>query len=343
MVSDDLGYHLSRHTSSMKKPLPIKQIVGVALVVVSVVLFLVIVDVQAVAAEIRRADWRYLLAASAALLAGMVTHAGRWRAIFKERPPLLATFHAANAGHLLNIAIPLRAGEAARVVALSRSQARPAAEVASTVVVERLFEPILRLAALGGAAVFGLGIQPSPLSVLGGVAFLVFAFVALAWVVAHPDKVLQRGAPLLGRLPRLNEEKARKVLERLLSGLSSLSSWRQVALIMLWSIGTWAIFWLFHTVVLWALPPLFPESQRLAITLGTLALAPPTAPTQPGIYHASLVVPLGVIGLDETRLTTYAVVLHGVQSAWMIALGLVGFLATRKQKEFRPLPGDRVW
>jgi len=65
-----------------------------------------------------------------------------------------------------------------------------------------------------------------------------------------------------------------------------------------------------------------PTPQLVSMSLGALALAPPSAPTQPGVYHASVVVPLTAIGFDNATLTAYAVILHTLQMAWMVGLGL---------------------
>jgi len=59
-----------------------------------------------------------------------------------------------------------------------------------------------------------------------------------------------------------------------------------------------------------------------------LALSPPSAPTQPGIFHASVVVPLAAVGFDEVALTAYAVLLHILEMVWMIGLAIVGLAQT---------------
>jgi uncharacterized protein (TIRG00374 family) len=234
---------------------------------------------------------------------------------------------------MVNLAIPMRAGEAARVVALARSANRSTAEVASTVVVERLFESLLRVSALGGAIVFGLGLEPSPLTIVGGIATLVVGFLLLWWAVRNKPTILDKGAPLLGRLPRVGPEQARRWLSRLVNGLSALASPRQLLQIMAWSAAAWALFWLFHYLVLLSLPPIFADSERLPLSLAALGLAPPSAPAQPGIYHASVVVPLAMAGLDRTSVTAYAVLLHAVSGGWMIALGLLGLLLSRRKEQ----------
>jgi len=65
-------------------------------------------------------------------------------------------------------------------------------------------------------------------------------------------------------------------------------------------------------------------SSWAALSFGVLFIAPPSAPTQPGIYHAALVAPLALLGFDRAGLTAWAVLLHLQQMLWMIGLALVG-------------------
>ena len=77
---------------------------------------------------------------------------------------------------MLNIFIPLRAGEAARIVMLSRDEHVSLAEVTSSFVDERLFEQIMRLTALGVAVLVGVGISISIEAISAAVFIVLFAF-----------------------------------------------------------------------------------------------------------------------------------------------------------------------
>ena len=94
------------------------------------------------------------------------------------------------------------------------------------------------------------------------------------------------------------------------------------------SIVTWFLFGCFFFLTLLSLEASFPPDQKLSISLGALALSPPSAPTQPGIFHASIVVPLGAIGLNAEILTAYAVLLHVLEMFWMIGFAVWGLIAT---------------
>jgi uncharacterized protein (TIRG00374 family) len=294
------------------------------LIVLILVLFAALVDLQAVWTQLRRANWRFAFGAVGMLLLGLGLYALRWQMLLTHRAPLPEVFHAANIGHMINILVPLRAGEAARVAAISRGPGVPLSMSASSVAVERWLEQLMRLTALGGAIVLGGGRQVSSGTILGGLASIVLALVVMTALVKGRTKVVAHGARWLSRLPRVAEARARDGLAGFLEGLSGVASARRLAVACLWSILTWLCFLGFHYLTLRALPVTFASLQLLAVSLGSLALAPPSAPTQPGIYHASVVAPLGLLGYSPASITAYAVLLHGLQMVVMISLGTWG-------------------
>lgn len=294
----------------------------VAAIVVILILFAVFVDWRTVADQLRRSDWRYLVAASLALVIGLALYAARWRALLTTKLRWRSTFHAANVGHAVNTLIPMRAGEPARIVMLGRSESASIAEVTSSVVVERLFEQIMRLTALTSAVAVGAGLTISPGTIVGALAFVSLALGGMIWLIRNRESVLARWPTVLARIPRVTESAARQVLASILSGFAGVASPRQLFIGLTWSLLTWTCFAIFHALALLALQLNLPTSQLLSMSLGALALAPPSAPTQPGVYHASVVVPLTAMGFDNVTLTAYAVILHALQMAWMAGLGL---------------------
>jgi uncharacterized protein (TIRG00374 family) len=294
------------------------------LILLILALFVALVDVPAVLAQLRRANWRFSLAAGGALLLGLGFYALRWQLLLINRASYQDVFHAANIGHMTNILVPLRAGEAARIAAISRSPNITISSGTSSVAVERWLEQLMRLTALGGALVLGIGLEITLGTIFGGLATLAIALAVMIGLVKWRARVETLGSRWLGRLPRVTEAQAQGMLNGFLEGLSGVASARRMALAFFWSVLTWLCFLGFHYLALRALPTTFPAAQILAISFGSLGLAPPSAPTQPGIYHASIVAPLGLLGYSAAALTAYAVLLHALQMAVMIALGAWG-------------------
>ena len=77
-----------------------------------------------------------------AFAAQTVLRAMRWRSLFarRRRPPRGPVMAATLIGYLFNNIMPARAGEAARVVALTQRTATPAAEIVGTALVERAYD-----------------------------------------------------------------------------------------------------------------------------------------------------------------------------------------------------------
>ena len=155
---------------------------------------------------------------------------------------------------------------------------------------------------------------------------MLLAFAAIVWLVRNQETALTKGPALLARLPRVTEAGARSSVANLLANLAHVLVPRRLTVVLLWSLLTWTCFWGFHYLTLLSLGDAFVPNVRPALSLGVLALSPPTAPTQPGLFHVSTVVPLAAIGFDAEPLTAYAVILHILEMFWMIGLALWGML-----------------
>lgn len=300
----------------------------VATIVVITALFLLLVETDEVLRQLATANLRLLLAASGALILGLLAFAVRWRALLGNNPQLLFTFHASNLGHAGNIIIPFRAGEPIRILVMGSGSTVSFTAATTSVIVERLFEQVMRLLALGAAVFVGVGLELNLTTVLSGIGFLAIGFGAVAWLVAHQEYTLSKGVPLLARLPRVTEENARSSLADLLENLKAVANPRQFAKILLLSLLTWFLFGGFFYLTLRALGSSFAPEQQLAVSLGALALSPPSAPTQPGLFHASVVAPLAALGFDPESLTAYAVLLHIQEMFWIILLAIWALFAT---------------
>jgi hypothetical protein len=215
-----------------------------------------------------------------------------------------------------------------RILLLAGKAGTPIFVATSSIVVERWYEQIMRLAALGGGLVFGAGAQASFLSMFGSLAYLVGSLMLMVFMLRRRDWVLAKVPALVARLPRLHENQVRRWLSELIAGLASVASWRSLVRALMWSTLTWVLFWGFHFLCLLALHPSLPTNQLLAISLGSLALAPPSATTLPGLYQMSVVIPLALVGYNRDLLTTYSLVMNIVEMAVVLLLGAWGAFAT---------------
>ncbi len=301
-------------------------LVGVIVLVVG--LALAFVDVTAVYRQLRQAKPMFLLVGSLFLLAGLIFYAARWRFLLQNKPSLLHTFHASNIGHAGNMLIPGRVGEPVRILVMGQAESVSYTESVSSFFVERLFEQMMRLLALTTAVAVGTNLESMPGSAVVGLFFLAAMFSLLFLLVKNREGALRWGTAVLSKLPRLTPEKARNWLIDLLDNLQYVASLRNTAQAIGWSLLSWVCFWLFFYVTLLALGDQMSAPDRLAISLGALALSPPSAATQPGLFHGSVVVPLTAVGFDEVILVAYAIILHFIEMFWIILLAIWGLLQT---------------
>jgi uncharacterized protein (TIRG00374 family) len=299
-----------------------------AVVVALLVLAVAFVDVAAVYQELRRARPLYLLVSSLFLWAGLAGFAARWRFLLQGKPGFWHTFHACNIGHAGNMLLPGRVGEPARIVVMGQEGSVSYTEATSSFVVERLFEQMMRLLALATAVALGSGITITPGAVGGALLFLAVMFSLIFWLVRHREATHRKGTAVLSTLPRITPEKADHWLNDLLDNLQYVSSLPHTVQAMGWSLASWLCFWAFFYVVLLALGDRIPPTDRLPISIGALALSPPSAATQPGLFHGSVVIPLTAVGYDRNLLTAYAILLHIIEMFWIVLLAIVGLYQT---------------
>jgi uncharacterized protein (TIRG00374 family) len=300
---------------------------GLAILVL-VVLLAVFVDWQAVRLQLSRANSVYLAAGTLLLILGYLAYALRWQVLLVEKLHFKWTFHAANAGSMVNLLLPLRPGDAARILMLGRHENTSMINVTTSIVVERWYEQIMRIAALGGAIVFGAGIEISWITILGSVAYLLSMLLVMVWMVQKRDWLQKRLPRWIAVLPRINEQQAHEWIETLLDGFSSMAKLHTQGQVLFWSIVCWTLFWGYHYLFLIAIQPDIGIETALALSLGSLALVPPSATTLPGVYQLSMIVPLAIVGYDRSLLASYAVLMNLVEMIVVMALGLWGVMVT---------------
>ncbi len=301
----------------------------IVVIAVIIAIFLLLVDLEAVLAQLQSADPLMLLLASVAFIAGLAAFAARWRAILGYEPGLMFTFHASNLGHAGNILLPFRFGEAVRVLVMGTDEEVSLAESTSSFVVERLFEQSMRIMAVMGAVLIGVGLETSSGALIGGVIFVIVGFTTVLWLANHPNFTLQKGTRLISAIPRVSEERAHQATADFLENLSGIAQPRRFAIVLGWSFVSWGLFWLFFFITLRALNTGLTLQDQIAVSLGALAVSPPSAATQPGLFHASVVGPLAAVGFATELLTAYAVLLHILEMIWLIILATWGLLATK--------------
>lgn len=306
------------------------------LLVAAVFIYLAVRDVRFDDAwrALRTSNFWWLIPSFAAFVLATGMRVLRWRSLFApgRRPPVGAVAAATMIGYLFNNIMPARAGEAARVVALTQRAGTPAAEIVGTVVVERAYDvlsiliiffcasPWLPAVGWFGAAAVFAGVM----AVLLGLAI---------WVLAvHGDRPLRFVLRPLARLPKLSVERVERAGVELAAGLTGLRDRRVAVEAFVWSIGIWLMSAVWAWFVLLAFQPQlsFAAGVLVIVAIG-LAMIIPAPPAAVGVFEAAGVLALKAYGISQTDALPYALVLHVVNFVPFILAGVITLqLAARR-------------
>src|SRR5260221_10572932 len=125
---------------------------GMLISIASILLLFNLIDLHRLLDKLSQADVRFVLLAMACTAGSCFFRAARWQAILGPEISFRNIFHTENISYLLNSLLPLRVGEAARIVLICRSKNRRTIsplEALSTVVLCRLLDTLLVMLLLG--------------------------------------------------------------------------------------------------------------------------------------------------------------------------------------------------
>jgi uncharacterized protein (TIRG00374 family) len=275
---------------------------------------------------LERCDAWWLVPAMAAFVVQTVMRAMRWRSLFAHarRPARRPVMAATMIGYLFNNILPARAGEAARVVALTQSTATPAAEIVGTVVVERAYD-VLSVLLIFFCASPWLPHESwfTAAAILAGAAAVALAVVI--WVLAvHGDRPLRWIVRPLGRLPGLSVERVEREAATLAQGLSGLRERRVALEALAWSLAAWMTAALWAWLVLLAFEPSrgFGAGVLVTVVIG-LSMIIPSPPAAVGVFEAAGVLALHAYGVSASSALPYALVLHVSNFVPLVAVGAI--------------------
>jgi uncharacterized protein (TIRG00374 family) len=301
-------------------------LLALAVTLVIGAIFFWFVDLDQVIGLLREADWRLLAAGMGALLVSYVLLAVRWRYLLANRTGFFPSFHAVNVSNLVNSLTPIPE-IALRVLITGRGGDISIPGATSSMLVERSLEQVMRVLAFLLALLTGYVISFKTGSMLVN-AGLILGFLALmVWLIRNAENIVEKIQTLLRKFPRLDQKKVEKALTELATGLKMAGSPRQLTYGWLMSFAIWSAFFAFAYLVLLGLNIHLPAEQMFAISLLTLAVAPPSAPGTPGIYQATIVGALSLVaGFNPALMTAYAIMIHILQVIPLFFLGIWGAL-----------------
>jgi uncharacterized protein (TIRG00374 family) len=271
-----------------------------------------------------RVRWWVLPPALAVLAVGVFLRAVRWVAMFdpESRPPLAPALRATLVGLLFNAVLPLRLGEAVRIVMLTRETGNPPAEVVGTAAAERVYDVVVLLVLLLAAAPFLPHVSWLGAAVVLA-AVLVAALAVLVVVLARwNDRPI---VALLRVLPLVSTERAERIASMLVRGLAGFRDPRIALRAFLLTAASWLVL----ELSAWLLLDGFDyglgfRAALLVIVATNLVLVIPSGPAAVGSFEAAVLVALSAFGIDSSRALSFAVLLHAEN---LLPVLVAGYLA----------------
>jgi uncharacterized protein (TIRG00374 family) len=276
--------------------------------------------------SLQECNYLLLVPALATLVVGVGLRSWRWQLLFAPatRPPFGAVTRALLVGQLFNVVLPMRAGEAARIVVLHQEVRTSRAESLGTVAVERLYDVLGLLLLLLVATPFLPEVTWIRRAGFLAAALLVLAAIGAVVVGrygARPVRVVLRP---LARLPKVTREHVDGVADRLVYGLQALHRPSLAAPGFLLGVASWLVLALTCWFVL--------ESFDLGLGYGagililvttTLSLVIPSAPAGVGVFEAGGVLALSAFGVDDSTALSATVVLHALTVFPVVVAGAI--------------------
>jgi uncharacterized protein (TIRG00374 family) len=294
------------------------------------------IDVSELGDSLQDSNFAYLLPAGLALALGVTVRAWRWQILFERgrRPHFGLVLNALLISYLFNTILPARPGELARIQVLGTRAHISRAEVATTVVLERVYDLFVLTALLAVAAPFlpSVGWLTAALA-LG--ALLGLGLLLGAVLVARFGR---RGARILlsplSLLPRITDERIDMLAGSVVAGLAAIRGGRAA----LGAISLSALSWILLAVSGWFLlrgtgiGEGF-SAALLVLVATNLVLVLPSSPAGLGAFEAAAVLALAAYDVGKEEALSYALLLHALNALPYVVVGCVAlWFSARPQR-----------
>jgi uncharacterized protein (TIRG00374 family) len=316
-------------------------LVNVVAVVVTVVFSYVAlkgIDLEQAWRALRTSDYLWLIPGLVAFGFGNLARALRWRSLFApgRRPPLATVFDAMMIGYLYNNILPARAGEAARVVVLSRRSTTPPVEIVGTVMLERVYDVISILVIFFVAEPWLPHVSWFGKAALAAIVLAGLIAVAAAVLAVYGDRPLRVLLRPLRRFSLFSGARLDRTVDELAYGLSGLRNLRVAVEALLWTIVAWMFSSLCAYIVSLAfhlhLP--FACGALVLVAIG-LSMILPSPPAAIGVFEGAALLALKAYGVPHAAALSYALVLHLVNFVPFVVVGVI-LLQYNVRHPFRP-------
>lgn len=312
---------------------PWLKILGIAIIIIA---FFVLFDVELIVEYISNTDWFYLGFAFFLLLLSYLMAAIRLSYMLGNRPEVDYTFHATNAANMMNLItfIPVTL---IKIFLMGQHKKVDTPQATSALTIGVIFDMAFKIISLLGVILILMQtISVGQVLVVSGVLILLIIGL-FSFLKTKAESIINKGTPLLGRLPVINEDQAHGAITSFMDGLEIVGEPLNLIITTLWSLLIWVGSILFYYLGLLAIGIDLPPHLMLAGGLSATFVVNPLMPYLPGVYHGLLVTALYiVVQANEDSLVALAVVLSIGLLVFWFGLGILGLRTLDfKFSEFR--------
>jgi glycosyltransferase 2 family protein len=289
---------------------------------------------------LRTSDYLWLLPALIAFGLGNLARALRWRSLFAHgrRPPVGAVTNAMMVGYLYNNILPARAGEAARVLVLTKRSSTPAVEIVGTVVLERLYDVLAILVIFFVAEPWLPHVSWFGAAAIVAIALAASIAAAATVLVVYGDRAIRLLLRPLRRLSMFSGDRLERTVFELAHGLSGLRDRRVALEAFLWTTAAWMLSALCAYLVSLAFHLHLPFACGVLVVVAVgLGMILPSPPAAVGVFEGAALIALKAYGVPHSAALPYALVLHAVNFVPFVLIGalLLQYNARRPRRAGR--------
>ena len=194
--------------------------VRILFVVIIIIVFLWLFDLELILQAIRSADWALLGTAAIVLLLGYAVEAARLRYLFSNLPSFKSTYHVKDVSNMMNL-VMLIPVTLIRIFLMSQDKSVSPARAVSSSSLAIVFDWILKIVSILGVVLIIVRERYLEDFLLLFLLILAGLIGGIMYLVGNADKIVISMTPRLSRLPFLTEEQSTTISDRACSGLAS--------------------------------------------------------------------------------------------------------------------------
>jgi uncharacterized protein (TIRG00374 family) len=263
---------------------------------------------------LRSTDYEWLAPALLLMTATFFIRVARWQSMFPTAPPAFRTLaRALFIGYLFNNLLPVRAGEAVRVVMLNKAAHVPVTKTAATILVERAYDVLSLVVLLFLIAPWLPHVSWVRAAGFVALGLTVGLVVAVLVIAGSRGRVLEAVFKPLRKLAFLPQGSVERAPKDFLEGLAGLLRPRVAFVAFALTTFSWVVLGVGFWFVTLAVHLHVSYLAGLLVVIGIgLAMILPSSPAALGVFEGATVVCLGAYGINDSRALSYALVLHAL-------------------------------